>query len=76
MKLVKYAYIFLISILLLPVAAVLWIGRWVIQVTLTLVVDWPLRKLVFSIMWVHEWLLSKAGLRPVNSLREPRIPRV
>ena len=76
MKIVKYAYIFLISILLLPVAAVLCIGRWLVQVSLTMLVDWPLRKLVFCIMWVHEWLLSKAGLRPVNSLRVPKIPRI
>ena len=76
MKLLKYAYIAIIFILLLPVAAALWICRWLVQVTLTLVVDWPLRKLVFCIMWVHEWLLSKVGLMPVNSLRVPKIPRV
>ena len=75
-KWIKYAYIFLISILLLTPAFCLWLMRTLLQVVVNFTIDWPLRKLVFILMWVHEWLLSKAGFGSKNPLKTIRIPRV
>ena len=73
MKILKYAYIAIISLLLLTPAFILWVTRAVVQVVVKFFVEWPLRKLVYYLMLLHEWMLSKVGIRVKNPLDTPRI---
>ena len=76
MKILKYIYILVVSILLLIPAFLIFMTRVAIKAVVHLLVELPGRKLVFALMSFHEWLLSLVGFSPLDPLRTPRIPKI
>ena len=76
MKILKYIYVGVVSLILLVPAFVIFLVRTFAKGIFQLFIELPLRKLVFWILELHEWLTGLAGMKVADPLNFPRIPKI